>query len=207
MTVLKEQVVHCLYQTVRTLADTIALKEPYTPAHQNNVSQITRCIGQILHLDSDIVDGARIGATLHDFGIIRISNEILNKPGKLTDAEFEIMKQHPVHGFQILKSIDFPWPVGRMVLQHHERLDGSGYPGGISGTDIILEARIIAVADVIDSMTSDRPYRKALPVETALEEVKKFKGVKYDSAVVDAALELYAHQRDRLDPDYYRRGS
>jgi HD-GYP domain-containing protein (c-di-GMP phosphodiesterase class II) len=205
MTVLKEQVVHCLYQTVRTLADTISLKEPYTPAHQNNVSQITRCIGQILHLDADIIDGARIGATLHDFGIIRIPNEILSKPGKLTEAEFEIMKQHPVHGYQILKSIDFPWPVGRMVLQHHERLDGSGYPGGISGTDIILEARIIAVADVVDSMTSDRPYRRALPAETALDELRKFRGVKYDSAVVDAAIELYTHQRERLDPDYYRR--
>ncbi len=204
MTVLKDDVVHCLYQTVRTLADTIALKEPTTPAHQNSVSQITRCIGQILKLDYDIIDGARIGATLHDFGIIRIPTEILSKPGKLTDQEYEIMKQHPVHGYQILKSIDFPWPVGRMVLQHHERLDGSGYPGGISGTDIILEARIIAVADVMDSMTSDRPYRKALPFETALEEIKKHKGIKYDSAVVDACVELYTHQRERLDPDYYR---
>lgn len=205
MTVLKEQVVHCLYQTVRTLADTIGLKEAYTPAHQHNVSHITRCIGQILHLDTDLVDGARIGALLHDFGIIRIPSEILNKPGKLTDQEFEIMKQHPVHGYQILKNIDFPWPVGRMVLQHHERLDGSGYPGGITGSDIILEARIIAVADVIDSMISDRPYRKALPVETALDELKKHKGVKYDAAVVDAAVDLYTNMRERLDPEYYRR--
>ena len=204
MTVLKDQVVHCLYQTVRTLADTIALKEPNTPAHQNNVSQITRCIGQILKLDIDLIDGARIGATLHDFGIIRIPSEILNKPGKLTDQEYEIMKQHPVHGYQILKAIDFPWAIGRMVLQHHERLDGSGYPGGIKGSEIILEARMIAVADVMESMTSDRPYRKALPYETALEEIKKYKGIKYDSAVVDATVELYTNQRERLDPDYYR---
>lgn len=204
--ILKDQVVHCLYQTVRTLADTISLKEPHTPAHQSQVAQAVRCMGQLMKLDSDIVDGARIGATLHDFGIIRIPSEILNKPGRLTEQEFEIMKQHPVHGYQILKAIDFPWPVGRMVLQHHERLDGSGYPGGIKGTEIILEARLIAVADVIDSMISDRPYRKALPVEQALEEVQKGRGTKFDPAVVDAATELYTNQRERLDPDYYRRG-
>ena len=206
MTVLKEDVVHCLYQTVRTLADTIGLKESYTPAHQHTVSQIARCIGQLMNLERDIVDGLRIGATLHDFGIIRIPGEILNKPGKLTDQEYEIMKQHPVHGFQILKSIDFPWPVGRMILQHHERLDGSGYPGGISGDDIIIEARIIAVADVVDSMTSDRPYRKALPVETALAEIKKGSGTKFDPAVVAACIELYTNKAERLDPEYYGRG-
>lgn len=204
MTVLKEQVVHCLYQTVRTMADTISIKEPYTPQHQNNVSQISRCIAQIMKLDHDMIDGIRIGAMLHDFGIIRIPTDILNKPGKLSDQEYEIIKQHPVHGFQILKAIDFPWPVGRMVLQHHERLDGSGYPGGLSGSDIILEARIIAVADIVDSMTSDRPWRKALPVETALEEIKKHRGTKYDAAVVDACIHLYIHESKRLDPDYYR---
>lgn len=206
MTVLKEEVVHCLYQTVCTLADTIALKEPSTPQHQHNVAQIARTIGQIMHLDADIVDGIRIGATLHDFGIIRIPTEILSKPGKLTDQEYETMKQHPVHGYQILKAIEFPWPVGRMLLQHHERMDGSGYPGGIKGTDIILEARIIAVADVVDSMTSDRPYRKALPVESAMEELKMHRGTKYDASVVDACLELYTNQQTRLDPGHYGRG-
>src|ERR1700744_5444335 len=100
------------------------------------------------------------------------------------------MKQHPVHGFQILKSIEFPWPVGRMILQHHERLDGSGYPGGISGDDIILEARIIAVADIVDSMCSDRPWRKALPQEVALKELTDGRGTKYDAAVVDACIDI-----------------
>lgn len=205
MTVLKDQVVHCLFQTVRVLADTIGLKENFTPEHQSQVAQIARTIAQIMCLDRDMIDGIRIGATLHDFGILRIPSEILNKPSKLTDREFEIMKQHPVHGYQLLKSIEFPWPVGRMVLQHHERLDGSGYPGGISGTEIILEARIIAVADVIDSMTSDRPYRKAMPIETALDEIRKHRGTKYDAAVVDACIELYTNQRHRLDPEYYGR--
>jgi HD-GYP domain-containing protein (c-di-GMP phosphodiesterase class II) len=205
MTVMKDQVVHCLFQIVRVLADTIGLKESFTPEHQSSVANIARTISQVMHLDKDIIDGIRIGATLHDFGILRIPSDILNKPSKLTDQEFEIMKQHPVHGFNILKGIEFPWPVGRMVLQHHERMDGSGYPGGISGSEIILEARIIAVADIIDSMTSDRPYRKALTVEAALDEIKKGRGTKYDGSVVDAAVDLYTNQRQRLDPEYYGR--
>lgn len=207
MTVTKAQVVLSLYQTVRTLSDTIALKEVYTATHQHNVSHLARTIGQVMGLDPDVVDGIRIGATLHDFGIIRIPTDILNKPGKLTEQEFEIMKQHPVHGFQILKSIDFPWPVGRMVLQHHERLDGSGYPGGISGDNIIPEARIIAVADIVDSMISVRPWRKALPITTALDEIRAHKGVKYDSAVVDACVEIYTNQPRLLDPEYYGRNN
>lgn len=207
MVVTKEQVVLGLYQTVRTLSDTIALKEAYTVDHQHNVSHIARTIGQVMGLDPDTVDGIRIGATLHDFGIIRIPSEILSKPGKLTEQEFEIMKQHPVHGFQILKAIEFPWPIGRMILQHHERLDGSGYPGGITGENIIPEARIIAVADIVDSMTSLRPWRKALPIEEALDELKKHRGVKYDSAVVDACIEIYTNQPQLLDPEYYGRYS
>ncbi|MDD9901758.1 MAG: HD-GYP domain-containing protein [Alphaproteobacteria bacterium] len=205
MAVYKDELVHCLFQTVRVLADTIGLKESFTPAHQSNVANIARTIGQIMCLDRDIVDGVRMGATLHDFGILRIPSGILNKPSKLTEEEFEIMKQHPVHGFNMLKGIDFPWPVGRMILQHHERLDGSGYPGGISGSEIILEARIIAVADIVDSMTSDRPYRKALPVEEALDELKQGRGTKYDPDVIDACVELYTNQQHRLEPEYYGR--
>ncbi len=205
MTITKEQVILSLYQCVRTLSDTIGLKEAYTPGHQHNVAQLSRTIGQVMGLDSEIIDGLRIGATLHDFGIIRIPANILSKPGKLTPEEYETMKQHPVHGYQILKSIEFPWPVGRMILQHHERLDGTGYPGGISGNDIILEARIIAVADIMDSMNSDRPWRKALPVEVALKEIKDNRGTKYDSAVVDACVEIYTNRKELLDPDNYKR--
>lgn len=205
MTILKDEVIHCLFQTIRVLADTIGLKDTLTPQHQNNVARIARAIAQIMCLDRDIVDGIRLGATLHDFGILRIPGEILSKTTPLSEEEYEVMKQHPVHGFNLLKGIDFPWPVGRMVLQHHERIDGSGYPGGLKGSEIILEARIIAVADVMDSMTSDRPYRKALPVEVALDELKKNKGIKFDASVVDACVELYTNQRNRLDPDFYKR--
>lgn len=205
MAITKDQVILSLYQAVRTLSDTIGLKEAYTPGHQHNVAHLSRTIAQVMGLDADTIDGLRIGATLHDFGIIRIPSEILSKPSKLTPQEYEIMKQHPVHGFQILKSIEFPWPVGKMILQHHERLDGSGYPGGISGDDIILEARIIAVADVIDSMTSDRPWRRALPLDAALDELKKGRGTKYDPAVVDAVLEIYTNRSQLLDPHHYTR--
>ena len=200
-----EQILRSLFQTVRVLSDTIGLKESYTPTHQNNVSRVSRVIGQIMGLDDHTVNGLRVGGSLHDYGIIRIPVEILNKPGKLTEQEYDIMKQHPVHGFQILKTIDYPWPVARMILQHHERLDGSGYPAGIKGPDIILEARILAVADIIDSMISDRPWRKAFSVDKALEEVKKFREIKYDPAAVDAAVELYTNQKDRLKPDFYGR--
>jgi putative two-component system response regulator len=207
MTITKEQVILSLYQCVRTLSDTIGLKEAYTPGHQHNVAQLSRTIGQVMGLEREIIDGLRIGATLHDFGIIRIPTEILSKPGKLTPTEYETMKQHPVHGFQILKNIEFPWPVVKMILQHHERLDGSGSPGGISGDDIILEARIIAVADIMDSMTSDRPWRKALPIEVALKEITDGRGTKYDAAVVDACIDIYTNRRELLDPDHYSRRS
>ncbi|MBU6475128.1 MAG: HD-GYP domain-containing protein [Alphaproteobacteria bacterium] len=207
MSVTKEQVILSLYQTVRTLSDTIGLKEVYTPGHQHNVAQLARTIGQVMGLDNDAVDGLRIGAMLHDFGIIRIPAEILNKPGKLTQQEYETMKQHPVHGYQILKSIEFPWPVARMILQHHERLDGSGYPGGISGDDIIPEARIIAVADVMDSMISDRPWRRALPLEKAMDELKSGSGTKYDPAAVTACIEIYMNRRELLDPKFYNRNA
>lgn len=205
MAVSKEQVILSLYQCVRTLSDTIGLKEAYTPGHQHNVAQLARTLGQVMGLDHEIIDGLRIGATLHDFGIIRIPTDILCKPGKLTPQEYETMKQHPVHGYQILKSIEFPWPVGKMILQHHERLDGSGYPGGMSGDDIILEARIIAVADIMDSMTSDRPWRKALAIDIALDEITKGRGTKYDSPVVDACIEIYTNRKELLDPDHYKR--
>lgn len=207
MSATKEQVILSLYQAIRTLSDTIGLKEVYTPGHQHTVAKLARTIAQVMKCDHDFIDGLRIGATLHDFGIIRIPTEILCKPGRLTDQEYEIMKQHPVHGYQILKNIEFPWPVGRMILQHHERLDGSGYPGGLSGDDIILEARIIAVADIVDSMTSDRSWRKALPIQMALDELKMHRGTKYDPAVVDACVEIFVNQPHLLDPEYYRQGN
>lgn len=172
----------------------------------NDVSNISRIIAQGMGMDKDAIDGLRIGAILHDLGLMFIPTEILHKPGKLTPAEYETVKQHPVHAFQMLRTIDFPWPVARMVLQHQERLDGSGYPGGIKGDDIVMEARIIAVADVIESMTSDRHWRKALTIEVALDEIKASRGIKYDPSVVDACVDIYTNRPEILDNSKYPRG-
>ena len=170
MTVLKEDVVHCLYQTVRTLADTIGLKESYTPAHQHTVSQIARCIGQLMNLERDIVDGLRIRATLHDFGIIRIPGEILNKPGRFEQHEMEIMKQHVLRGVEVLSTTT---GLGdsylRPALEHHERVDGTGYPHRRVRSELSQFGLIAAVVDIYDAMTSDRCYHKGKPPHEILQ--------------------------------------
>ena len=137
--------------------------------------------------------------TIHDIGKIIVPAEILSKPGRITDAEFNIIKEHPRTGYDILKGIDFPWPVAQSVLQHHERINGSGYPGKLTGENIILEARILAVADVVEAMASHRPYRPSLGIDKALEEISQKKGVLYDSVVVDACLKLFNEKGFNLD--------
>ncbi|MDD5476087.1 MAG: HD domain-containing protein, partial [Syntrophales bacterium] len=132
-----------------------------------------------------------VAATLHDIGKIYEPSEILSKPDLLTDIEFLMMKVHPEIGYDILKNIDFPWPVALMVRQHHERIDGSGYPDGLNGKDILLEAKILAVADVVEAMASHRPYRSALGVASALKEITKNRGITYDRQVVNACLKLF----------------
>jgi HD-GYP domain-containing protein (c-di-GMP phosphodiesterase class II) len=138
-------------------------------------------------------------ATIHDLGKIQIPAEILSKPGKLTDNEFNLIKTHPQVGYDILKGIEFPWPIAQIVLQHHERVNGSGYPQGLSGEDILLEARILAVADVVEAMASHRPYRPALGTDKALEEIEKNKGKLYDSEVADACIRLFTKGRFKFE--------
>ncbi|MFN3699611.1 MAG: HD-GYP domain-containing protein, partial [Dictyoglomus sp.] len=144
-----------------------------------------------LRLSSDEIESIKIGALLHDIGKIAIPGEILNKPGKLNNIEMEIVKTHPLIGYDMLKNIDFASEVLRIVLQHHERLDGSGYPEGLKNGEIDFLARIVAVADVVEAMISHRPYRPPLGVEKALEEIEKNKGIKYDEDVVDACIKLF----------------
>ena len=132
-----------------------------------------------------------MAGVIHDIGKISVPGEILSKPGKISENEFGIIKEHPQVGYNILKTVDFPWPIAQIVLQHHERMDGSGYPNGISGENILLEARILAVADVVEAMASHRPYRAALGINLALEEISKNRGSFYDSKVVDACLRLF----------------
>jgi len=177
--------------TLETMSKIIEVKDPYTSGHQRRVCQLAIRIAQEMKLPEDKIEGIRIASLIHDIGKIGLPTEILSKPTKLTDIEFSLIKGHSQIGYDILKSIDFSYPVVQIVLQHHERLDGSGYPNNLRGNKIILEARILGVADVVEAMSSFRPYRPALGIDAALEEISKNKGILYDPEVVDACLRLF----------------
>ncbi len=177
-------------QTVAALASTAEIRDPYTSGHQKNVTKIACSIAEHMGLSADLIKGLRIAGLLHDIGKISVPAEILSKPGKITKDERNIIKNHCRVGYDILKGIEFQWPVAKVVLQHHERMDGSGYPLGIQGEEILLEARILAVADVIEAMSSHRPYRAALGLDEALEEIRNNRGTLFDPVVVDACLDL-----------------
>ena len=173
--------------TIATMSET---RDPYTAGHQRQVSRLAHAMAGEMQLDPNICESIRIAGVLHDIGKLSIPAEILSKPGKLSNAEFAIIKRHPEVGSDILKTIEFPWPICGIVSQHHERLDGSGYPGGLTGENICLEAKILAVADVVEAMASHRPYRPSLGIDVALDEVVKNKGTKYDIDAVDACVRL-----------------
>jgi len=181
-----------LEETVRALVLTAEKRDPYTAGHQERVSQLATAIAKELSLPNDKAEGIRVAGTIHDIGKIYIPAEILNKPGKLSDIEMSLIKTHPEIGFDLLKDISFPWPVAKIVLQHHERLNGSGYPRGVIGKKILFEARILAVADVVEAMASHRPYRPAHDIETALEEIATNSGVLFDPEVVETCLKLFS---------------
>jgi len=174
--------------TVCGMALMAETRDPYTAGHQHRVSQFACDIAIQMGLPDDQVESIRISGLLHDIGKIRIPVSLLNRPGKLLKAEWELIKMHPLVGYKILKNIPFPWPIADIVYQHHERIDGSGYPRGLTGKDILLEAKIMAVADVIEAISAHRPYRPALPIESALNEIKNQKGSLFDKAVVDSFL-------------------
>ncbi|MGD9675205.1 MAG: HD domain-containing phosphohydrolase [Candidatus Bipolaricaulia bacterium] len=182
--------------TVEVLSNTAAIRDLYTEAHQRRVADLALRIGQRLSLSGDELKGLRISALLHDIGKIAVPVEILTKSKRLTEVEFSIIQDHPLVAHDILRDVPFPWPVARTIRQHHERLDGSGYPDGISGDAILVEARILAVADVVEAMTSDRPYRPGLGMDRALEEIKSKRCVAYDARVVDACVAICS------DPDF-----
>jgi PAS domain S-box-containing protein/putative nucleotidyltransferase with HDIG domain len=180
-----------LETTVETIAATLEMRDPYTAGHERRVSLLAVAIARELGLDEDTVDGIHFGAMIHDLGKIQVPAEILSKPSRLLPLEYALIQQHPQAGYDILKGIDFPWPVATMVAQHHERLDGSGYPTGLRGDEIILEARILAVADVVEAMASHRPYRPGLGIDQALEEIAGGRGVTYDAQAADACVRLF----------------
>jgi PAS domain S-box-containing protein/putative nucleotidyltransferase with HDIG domain len=161
--------------TVQAMAFTIETRDPYTAGHQRRVTKLACALGEKMNLSEDELEGVRMAGDLHDIGKIYVPAEILSKPTKLSEAEYDIIKTHPRVGYDILRTIEFPWPIADIVLQHHERMDGSGYPEGLKGKNILLEARILAVADVIEAMASHRPYRPALSVEAAVDEIKNWR--------------------------------
>ena len=173
------------------MASVIESRDPYTAGHQRRVAELAQAMASEMRLPTHQIEGLRMAATIHDLGKIAVPAEILNKPMKLSKFELELIRNHPQAGFDILKGIAFPWPIARMILEHHEKMDGSGYPHGLAGENTLLDSRIITVADVVEAMASHRPYRPALGINAALEEIGKNKGLLYDADVVAACLALF----------------
>ncbi len=173
-----------------TLAAVVEVRDPYTSGHQSRVANLAKVISMEMGLDSQVIQGIYVAGMLHDLGKIAVPAEILSKPGRLHEIELSLIKLHPVTGYKMLSHIALEWPVAEIVLQHHERMDGSGYPDGLKVDDIRMEARIIAVADVVEAISSHRPYRPALGIGKALGEIEAKKGVFYDRNVVDACVKV-----------------
>jgi PAS domain S-box-containing protein len=179
----------------------VEAKDPYTAGHQRRVSILSCAIAKEMDLSEEQIQGTKIAGLIHDLGKISIPSEILSKPGRITDIEFSLIKNHPQIGYNILKTTKFPWPIKQIVLQHHERMDGSGYPSGLSGEKILIEARILSVADVVEAISSHRPYRPALGIDKALEEISKNRGILYDPKVVDACLNLFTKKGFKFEKE------
>jgi len=194
----EEKLKNTLDASIQTMSKIIEVKDPYTAGHQQRVSQLTTAIAKELNLSPDKVEGIRIASLIHDIGKISVPTEILSKTTTLSDIEFSLIKGHSQAGSDILKAIDFSYPVAQIVLQHHERLNGSGYPNNLKGDEILLEARIIGVADVVEAMSSHRPYRPSLGIDAALDEISKNKGTLYDPEVVDICLKLFKEKEFKL---------
>lgn len=184
-----------LKDMVRSLSLVVEMRDPYTAGHQQRVTELASAIAEQMGLPEPAREGLRMAGILHDIGKIVVPAEILSKPSRLTDIEFALIKTHSRAGFDLLKDVDFPWPIARMVAEHHERMDGSGYPAGKKGDEILLESRILAVADVVEAMASHRPYRPALPLGAAMNEISSGKGSRYDATVVDACLQVLEQKK------------
>ncbi|HYA13612.1 MAG TPA: HD domain-containing phosphohydrolase [Syntrophales bacterium] len=187
-----------LRKATRFIIDVIVMavetRDPYTSGHQKRVTDLARAIATQMKLSPEIIDGIRMAGLIHDLGKISIPAEILGLPRYLNNVEYSIVKTHPEIGYQILKDIDFARPVALMVYQHHERMNGSGYPRGIKGEEIIPEARILAVADVVEAICTHRPYRPALGIDKAMREISQHRGILYDPEVVDVCLKLFREE-------------
>ena len=184
-----------LEQSIQAIAGTVEARDPYTAGHQRRVADLAVAIAEEMDFPEERIQGIRLAASIHDLGKIQVPAEILSKPGKLSEIEFMLIKAHPEAGYDILKNIEYPWPIANMVRQHHERLDGSGYPLGLKGDEILIESRIIAVADVVEAMASHRPYRAALGIDLALKEIERGSGIIYEPEVVVCCLRVFLERK------------
>lgn len=193
-----EQLKIALMNTVEVATIISEMRDPYTAHHERRVALIAGAIGAEMGLDEMHQEGLRVAGSLHDIGMISIPSEILSKPGRISNIELELIKAHAQASYDVLHKMEWPWPVAEVALQHHERMDGSGYPNGLKGDEIVIEARIMAVADVVEAMSSHRPFRAALGIEKALAEIEQGSGTKYDTRVADACLRLYRESGFKL---------
>ncbi len=182
---------HAMLGTIDVVSRMMDLRDPYTSGHERRVGEVAAAIAAEMGLDADTQRGLRVAGNLHDVGKITVPAEILSKPGKLSALEFEMIKGHAELGYQVLKDIDFPWPVAEVAYQHHERIDGSGYPRGLKGDAILIDARIMAVADVVEAMSSHRPYREGMGIDKAVADIERGRGTIYDAKVADACVRLF----------------
>jgi HD-GYP domain-containing protein (c-di-GMP phosphodiesterase class II) len=188
-----------LEQTIQVISATSEERDSYTAGHQRRVAAICLKIAVKLGLPEERIHGLNLAATIHDLGKIGIPSEILSKPRRLSTPELNLVREHSTIGFNILKDVNFPWPIARMVLEHHERIDGSGYPNGLKGDEILLESKILAVADVVEAIASHRPYRAALGLEAAMFEITKQRGITLDAEVVDVCLCIFREQGHKIE--------
>jgi putative nucleotidyltransferase with HDIG domain len=181
--------------TIQAIVAPVMKRSTYTIAHQKRVADLARSIAKEMRIDSNRIDGIRIAAEIHDIGNTSVKMNVLNKPGKMSDGEAAMIRQHPKVAYDMLRQIKFPWPIARIILEHHERVNGSGYPNGLTGEKLLMESKILAVADVVEAIASARPYHPALGIKKALKEISQKRGIFYDPEVVDACLRLFREKK------------
>ena len=177
--------------TVNIITKVVEIRDPYSMGHQQRVSKLATAIAQEMELPRDKIEGTKIASLVHDIGKVNLPTEIISKPGKLIEVEFNLIKNYPKVGYDILKKVDFPWPIAEIVLQHQEKIDGSGYPKGLKGDEICIEAKILGVANVVEAMSSYKSYRPALSIDEALAEIAENKNILFDPQVVDTCIKLF----------------
>jgi PAS domain S-box-containing protein len=194
-----EQLRRAVETTIQVLVMAVEMKDPYTAGHQRRMTNLARTMATEMGLPPEKIEGLRLAGVIHDIGKITLPTEVLSKPTKLSDVEFSLIREHVRSGYDILKDVESPWPLAEMVLQHHERMDGSGYPRGLKEEEILIEARILSVADVVEATASHRPYRPARGIDAALGEIEKNRGLLYDGPAVDACLRVFREKGYQLE--------